>query len=102
MTLETDREVPLEVRCLYAVGTFSILLRCVVRIRTRGLFGLQLDDAFAFVALVCWIMLFVSTVILYDTGTVMDFTPAEIADFDSAHIRKLEYGSKVFLMSWHA
>jgi hypothetical protein len=101
MAVEKSREIELEVRGLYAVGTFSLLLRYVVRIRTRGLFGLQIDDAFTFVVLVCWILLFIGTVIIYDTGTVMDFTPAEIADFDSAHIRKLEYGSKIFLMSWH-
>lgn len=100
MALERDREALLEVWGLYAVGTFSLFLRCVVRIRMLGLFGLQLEDAFAFVVLVCWTIICVSNPMMHD-GTAMDFTPAETADFDWVHIRKLEHGSKVYLALWH-
>lgn len=91
-----------EVWGLYAIGTTWLLLRFAVRLRTTGLFGLQLDDGFAFIALGCWTYTAAITQVTYHNGTNTDFTPSEVAGFDQRKIDEVIYTSKLFVGSWYA
>lgn len=53
-----DAMLKSEVWAWYGVGITWLLLRLFVRIRTLGLFHLQLDDFFAFLVLVTWTIMY--------------------------------------------
>jgi len=96
-----DQFLP-EVWALYAVGTLWLILRFGVRIRTVGFYSLQLDDAFAFIVLICWTIICVGIDYTYHSGTSLDFPPAVVAKFDQEHIETLIFGNKVYLVTWYA
>ncbi|EMD85386.1 hypothetical protein COCC4DRAFT_75992 [Bipolaris maydis ATCC 48331] len=96
-----DKFLP-EVWGLYSVGALWLLLRFAVRLRTVGVMGLQLDDGFAFVALIAWTYTCAITDIIYHTGTNTDYSAAEIALFNHDKFAEVEFSSKLFLGSWYA
>ncbi|KAJ4982898.1 hypothetical protein SVAN01_11600 [Stagonosporopsis vannaccii] len=96
-----DDEFLPEVWALYSLGALWILLRFAVRLRIDGLKGFKLDDGLALVALFAWTYTCAVTEVTYYTGTNLDFTPAEVAEFDQAKFKQVEYGSKLFLGSWY-
>ncbi|KAF9690736.1 hypothetical protein EKO04_011526 [Ascochyta lentis] len=97
-----DNEFLPEIWTLYSLGALWIILRFAVRIRTAGVRGLRLDDAFALVALVASTFMCASTQIMYYAGTNTDFTAEEVAVFDQAKFDEVEQASKLFVGSWYA
>ncbi|KAF2711881.1 hypothetical protein K504DRAFT_374326, partial [Pleomassaria siparia CBS 279.74] len=91
-----------EIWFLYAVGTFWLILRFFVRIRTRGLCGLEPDDAFSFLVLICWTNMCVGIQITYYTGAAVDYTPEDMVDFTQSHLEQVEYGTKLYFMTMYA
>jgi hypothetical protein len=43
-----------EIWALFSLGSLWVVMRFAVRIRTFGIFGLGVDDGFAFIAVFCW------------------------------------------------
>lgn len=97
-----DDEFLPEIWGLYSVGVLWLLLRFVVRIRTMGMQGLQLDDGFSFIVLMCWTLICVGIHITYYTGTGVDFSSDEVAQFDENQMYTAAYGSKLYLATWYA
>lgn len=97
-----DSEFLPEVWGLYSLGSFWLILRFAVRLRTDGIRGLRLDDALAFVALIAWTYTAAIIEITYHTGTNTDYRPEEIAKFDQKKHDEVVFSSKLFLGSWYA
>lgn len=91
-----------EVWGLYALGSLYIVLRFAVRLRADGWKGFRLDDAFAIIALLAWTYTCAIIHITHYTGTIIDFTVAELVTFDQSKFDQVEYGSKLFLGSWYS
>jgi hypothetical protein len=49
-----DRHFLPEIWALFALGSLWVVMRFAVRIRMFGIYGLAIDDGFAFIAVFCW------------------------------------------------
>jgi hypothetical protein len=102
LTMKAKNMFLSETWTLFGIGTFWILLRFIVRIRTVGISGLQGDDGFAFSALICWIIIASGIHITSFTGTAVGYAPHEVDDLSPAKLADAVYGSKVYFLTWYA
>ncbi|ODM15892.1 hypothetical protein SI65_08733 [Aspergillus cristatus] len=84
----------------YAIGTCFLLLRLFARVRMAGVCSLQLDDAFAVMAIIFFTL---QTAIIYLLGVfgnnigLNTVTAMQVPD---SQVPKLELGSKLAFMNW--
>lgn len=84
----------------YAIGTCFLLLRLFARIRMGGVCSLQLDDAFAVMAIIFFTL---QTAIIYLLGVFgnnIGLNAVTAMQVPDSQVPRLELGSKLAFMNW--
>lgn len=89
-----------EIWGLFGVGTVILLLRFAVRARTLGIFGYQLEDAFALSVLANWTYSAAIIHVTYYTGTNTDWTEAGIKSFPPEKLAVVPNASVLVIARW--
>lgn len=97
-----DRRFLPEIWALYSIGVTGVVLRFVVRIRTVGLRGLQIDDGFTFFAVLCWTIIIVGIHVTYFTATNIDFSASEVWDLTEHQVEMVSFGLKLYIITLYA
>ncbi|PSN73314.1 hypothetical protein BS50DRAFT_444562, partial [Corynespora cassiicola Philippines] len=84
-----------EIWALFSVGVLWVVLRFAVRIRTVGIHGLQIDDGFAFLSVLCWTIIIVGIHITYFIGTNIDYSAKEVWGLTEHQVEGISFGSKL-------
>ncbi|KAH4045674.1 hypothetical protein HBI25_059090 [Parastagonospora nodorum] len=85
----------------YASGTFIILTRIAVRVRTVSFRNIKGNDYLAFLTLALYTLGIIVVDIAYKTGTNNNVTPANINLLTDKDVTNLTLGSKVQLVAWY-
>lgn len=88
-----------EIWALYAISVFWAILRFAVRIRTTGIYGLQIDDGFALLSVICWTVIIVGIHITYYSGTNVDYSAAEVWGLTGHQIEQASFGTKIYVIT---
>ncbi|KAK4549756.1 hypothetical protein LTR36_005057 [Oleoguttula mirabilis] len=91
-----------EVWGLYAVGIIVLLARICVRLRTVGVRKFQGDDYLILFVIFCYTADAVLCTLTYQYGTNVDYTAAQLAQFNDAEIQNIIFGSKMELLAWYS
>jgi len=91
-----------EIWALFSLGSLWVLMRFAVRFRLVGLYGLQLDDGFAFLALFCWAVIIAGIHCTYFSYTNIDFKPDEVWALSPKEVKSAEWGSKFYIITLYA
>ena len=102
MAPTVDKHFLPEIWVLFTLGTLWVVMRFIVRIRTFGICGLRLDDAFAAVAVVCWAVIIAGINCTYYTSTNIDWKPEEVWALSPHKVKEVEWGSKFYIITLYA
>ena len=102
MAPKEDVQLLPEVWSLFTLGAIWVVMRFAVRIRTFGIFGLRMDDGFAFIALFCWAVIVAGIHYTYYSGTLIDYKPSEIPTLAPAQRKGAEWGTKFYVITAYA
>ncbi|KAF1970723.1 hypothetical protein BU23DRAFT_473044 [Bimuria novae-zelandiae CBS 107.79] len=91
-----------EVWALFSLGSLWVVMRFAVRIRIFGIYGLQIDDGFAFVALFAFAIVIAGIHCTYYTATNIDYAPDEVWALTPAKVKQVEWGTKFYVITWYA
>lgn len=91
----------IEVWILYGFGMLLFALRLFVRLRTIGFRNFQGDDWFTFLVIAFYTVDAVVVERMYRLGTNVDFTPAQLAQYNEQEISQIVLGSKYELVAWY-
>ena len=91
-----------EIWALFSVGVLWVVLRFAVRIRTVGIRGLQIDDGFAFLSVLCWTIIIVGIHITYFIGTNIDYSATEVWGLTEHQVEGISFGSKLYIITLYA
>lgn len=87
---------------LFSLGSLWAVLRFAVRIRTFGIYGLGSDDGFAFIALLSWAVIIAGINATYYTTTNIDYEPDEVWALTAQEVKRPEWGSKFYIITFYA
>ncbi|KAJ4355857.1 uncharacterized protein N0V89_003878 [Didymosphaeria variabile] len=97
-----DKHFLPEIWALFSLGSLWVVIRFAVRIRTFGLYSLQIDDGFAFIALFCWAVIIAGINCTYYTATNIDYKPDEVWALTPDQVKGVEWGSKFYIITLYA
>ncbi|PVI06485.1 hypothetical protein DM02DRAFT_710829 [Periconia macrospinosa] len=91
-----------EIWSLFTIGSLWVVMRFAVRLRVVGLYGLQIDDGFAFIALFCWAVIIAGIHCTYFTHTSIDYGPDEVWALTPSEVKAVSWGTKFYIITLYA